>query len=71
MCCERNMRGHAAASKKVEAGAGEEWREWWRWGGVDKCGGAEEEDGRSIGVCRRDGEKESGWLWKLVVIRGQ
>lgn len=38
--------------------------------GVDKCGGAEEE-GRSIGVCRRDGEKESGWLWKLVVIRGQ
>ena len=40
------------------------------WEGVDKCGGAEEE-GRSIGVCRRDGEKESGWLWKLVVIRGQ
>ncbi len=49
-----------------EDGGREGWGEW----GVDECGGAEEE-GRTSGVCRRDGEKECGWLWKLVVIRGQ
>lgn len=74
MCCERNMKGACSGVEKGGSwGGGRNGREWWWWwwGGVDKCGGAEEEEGRSIGVCRRDGEKESGWLWKLVVIRGQ
>lgn len=39
-------------------------------GGGGGWGGAEG-GGRAIGVCRRDGERERGWLWKLVLIRGQ
>lgn len=76
MCARGKVRGEECGVKRNErASSGDKrWKlggsEGCRYRGVDEGGGAEKK-GKVIGMCRRDGERERGWLWKVVVIRGQ
>lgn len=65
----KETRGQAAVTKGG-SGAEERGGRNGKKGGGNECGEVEKE-GRITGVCRRYGEKEWGWVWKLAVIRGQ